>query len=47
MAIADYGNNGDGHGYTIGTAVMARYNDGGHNDSRHDKRITPPKVTER
>lgn len=40
MAIAEYGNNGHGHGYTIGTAVMARHNDdgdndGGHNDSRH------------
>ena len=35
MAIAEHGNHGLGHGYTIGTAVMARHNDDGDNDGRH------------
>lgn len=36
MAIAERGNNGHGHGYTIST-VMASYSDGGHDDGEHKR----------
>ena len=31
MALAEHGNNGHGHSYTVDPAVMARHNDGDNN----------------